>query len=233
MVKMFFIAAWMLAGDFKLTFDNPYVVMAAAGGVVVIVLFIAYMRAQARKDEMLRAGQEMGFMQVETDDEMVKADVPLFGHRGRIEDAVTGTWGKFQCVLVDYGFQQGKTHISQTVVIFRKTGMNLPPFEIRPAHFGDAFMRSMSSERLKFPENADFEHRYMVHSVAPDDAKAFMHPGMQEYFMGIAEPQWALEANGDEIVVYRRGKRVRPEDLREFVEKTGTLAEGMAAQRRS
>ena len=232
MTKLLFIAEWMLAGDFKLTFDNPYVVMAAAGGAVALVLFIAYTRAQARKDEMLRAGQEMGFMAATPEDEMVKADVPLFGHRGRIEDAVMGTWGKFQCVLVDYGFQQGKAHISQTVAIFRKTGMNLPPFEIRPAHFGDAFMRSMSSERLKFPENADFEHRYMVHSVAPDDAKTFMHPGMQEYFMGIAEPQWALEANGDEIVVYGRGKRVRPADLRDFLEKTGTLAEGMVERSR-
>ncbi len=232
MTKLFFIAEWMLAGDFKLTFDNPYVVMAAAGGAVIIVVFIAYTRAQARKNEMLRAGQEMGFMQVETNDESLGADVPLFGHSGSIDEAMRGSWGKFECQVLDYGYREGKAHISQTVAVFIKQGINLPAFEVRPAHFGDGLMRAFSSERIKFSENADFEHRYMVHSVAPVEAKAFFQPAMQEYFMGLNENPWTMEVHGDEIVVYRRGKKVPPTELREFVEKTGTVAEGMVERSR-
>lgn len=77
----------------------------------------------------------------------------------------------------------------------------------------DTVMSETGDKGLEFPDHSDFSARYHVHASDRDAVRSLFHSGVVEFFGRQEKPLPSVEKAGDWLVVYRRNKLVRFEDL--------------------
>jgi hypothetical protein len=202
-----------------------------AGGILVFSIWIAISAARARKRSQAFSASalEMGLaLEGGTWSDPRKAPhlntTPFTkGSAKTFRNVMTGSSIGLHVSLFDYSYvvSDGRNSrtCAQTVASFSKTGMQLPEFQMGPKgllqEFGDALFHA----NINFDSHADFSRRYQVRSFTQEKlVSCSLAEGLDP------KQEWRLEGSEETLIVYRAGKRVKPEDLRVFLDETARLA---------
>ncbi len=124
-----------------------------------------------------------------------------------------------EVMLFDYRYITGTHrhhHVNQaTVAAFHAVGETLPEFSLQPENLLHKIGGLLGYQDIDFEENPGFSGRYLLRGPQEDAIRRLFTSEVLDFFD--QRPGWCVEAGGDWIVVFRRGRRVGPQDLGEFL----------------
>jgi hypothetical protein len=118
--------------------------------------------------------------------------------------------------IFDFSYAVDDNRVYQTVHLIQNKKMDLPPFMMRPAHLGDRFAELFIDIDIDFELWPRFSRNYVVKGKNESTIRYMMNDPFLEYFN--SRPGWTLEGFKDLFLIYRRRKRVNPDDLPSFHE---------------
>jgi hypothetical protein len=208
----------------------------AAGGILVFSIWIAISAARARKRSQAFSASalEMGFaFEWGTWSDPQKAphlNTTLFtkGSAKTFRNVMTGSSTGLHVSLFDYSYvvSDGRNSrtCAQTVASFSKTGVQLPEFQMGPKGLLQKFDDALFHTNINFDSHADFSRRYQVRSPTQEKTRELFTGSLLSFFESLDPRQeWRLEGLEETLIVYRAGKRVKPENLRVFLDETARL----------
>jgi hypothetical protein len=209
----------------------------AAGGILVFSIWIAISAARARKQSRAFSASalEMGLaFEGGTWSDPRKAphlNTTLFtkGSAKTFRNVMTGSSTGLHVSLFDYSYvvSDGRNSrtCAQTVASFSKTGVQLPEFQMGPKGLLQKFDDALFHTNINFDSHADFSRRYQVRSPTQEKTRELFTGSLLSFFESLDPRQeWRLEGLEETLIVYRAGKRVKPENLRVFLDETARLA---------
>jgi hypothetical protein len=142
----------------------------------------------------------------------------------RFENIIFGNRDGLSCNFFDYSFTMGKSTIRQTVARFTQD-VQIPSFALAPQDILHKVSDAVLHKAIQFESDPDFSKRYRLVSSDEEKARALFTPELLSFVESLdASKKWHVEGAGTALVVYRRGKTVRPEEFAAFVEQTTQLA---------
>jgi hypothetical protein len=151
------------------------------------------------------------------------------GSAKTFRNVMTGSSTGLHVSLFDYSYvvSDGRNSrtCAQTVASFSKTGVQLPEFQIGPKELLQKFGDALFHTNINFDSRADFSRRYQIRSPTQEKTRELFTGSLLSFLEGLdAKQEWRLEGSEETLIVYRAGKRVKPEDLRVFLDETARLA---------
>ena len=145
------------------------------------------------------------------------------GRAKTIKNFMQGAAQGLTISLFDYSYVIGSGKHQQTIVqsvfVALRAEMRLPSFSVRPKSFWDRIGHWFGTKDIEFESNAAFTKACLVKGSDEVAIRAVFTDPLLDYLA--AHPNVQLEGNGERLMFYR-GARVKPEQIREF------MAEGFA-----
>jgi hypothetical protein len=87
------------------------------------------------------------------------------------------------------------------------------------------FVSRFSSHKIKIDNDAQFAKRFVVTGNDEAAVRALVSPALAQYLASAQLPEKiVIEGAGSWLMLYRRGKRLRPRQWREFADTTSVIA---------
>lgn len=204
-------------------------------GIVLIAIFAAITASMARKrtQAMSAAALAMGF-NFEGNDKSKAPNLAttLFtkGSGKSFRNIMTRSSGGMAVTLFDYSYvtsdgRNAQTH-AQTVAGFSKPGLRITEFEMQPKGIMGKIVDALSHKNMNFDSHPEVSRRYQVRSPQPERARELFTPALLSFLENLdPKGNWSLEGADETVIVFRANKRVKPEELRTFVEEVSSLAD--------
>ncbi len=196
--------------------------LALTGSVLALVVFY-YLEAN-RTREFTSLAESLGLEFLGNTNSFLRGleSLPLFQQgRGRTaSNVLRGGTEEEQLYVFDYCFTTGsgkhrKTH-RQTVACFVSQQLTLPQFEIFPQRWYHWLGQKMLGQQdIRFDEYPEFCQRYVVRGSETGIRSRFREPLIRHLE---SERDICVAGQGYHFIFFRRGKRVKPYALKEFME---------------
>lgn len=98
----------------------------------------------------------------------------------------------------------------------------LPEFQLRPENVFYKVMSALGYQDIDLENRPEFSKAYLLRGTDEAEIRRVFNPEIAQHFERY--PGWCVEAGGRWVVVYRAGKRVKPDDLRDFIDDGGQIA---------
>jgi hypothetical protein len=205
-------------------------VVVAVAGVVALVGFIVVLakrQAAARREALEAVAQQSGwsFAPDRAGLETLGIGEPFrllsegYSHRASNVMRMEEQGERVQIVDHQHTVGSGKhrhTRI-QTVVHIRSPRLSLPPFVLSPENAFHKLGGLLGYHDIDFPESPEFSSKYLLRSKeAEDQVRMLFHPAVRLFFEH--RPPLTVEGHNEELLIYRGSHRVKPEDLRQWVD---------------
>lgn len=207
----------------------------AAIALVAVWYVVSGLMARKRTEALAQMALEIGF-NFEGTDWNDKQRAPNVGaalfNKGRDREfrnimtgSSVGLWTSiFDCSFT-VGHGRNSRTIRQTVAAFFADRILLPEFEMQPEgvlqKIGDVFVH----KDIDFVSHPEFSSRYQLRGPEEERIRQLFSPGLLSFLAGLDQKQkWRVEGAARTLIVYRLGKRVKPEALRGFLEETSSIA---------
>lgn len=198
------------------------------GGIVLaVVIFLVVRHLDRRRSEALeQAALRLG-MSFQAKGDALEAHgfsgLPLFqrGHSRKLKNVASRGDERF----FGYSYTMGSgrnssTHV-QTVAVF-PTSRSLPRFELKPEGFFDRIGSVLGGQDIDFEEDPEFSRACRLKGPDEEAIREAFHAGLRQQLL--SEAGWSLEGDGRWLVLYRRSKRIRPDQLADFIESARRIA---------
>jgi hypothetical protein len=196
---------------------------------VIVTSVVAWMRKRGRAVEAIGAALGCRYT-YKADRRFVKQlpDLPLFNPRRirHVYHVLAPVEGQSEPWIFDFSYvvPMGKSAVIQTVALFRKSGLDLPTFVLRPRGFAAKIGEVFGNKPIEFPGNPTFMENYDLNG---NDEAAIRRVFTARLLGLFAEsPKLSMEAAGDAAVLYRFARRQKIEDFEAFV----TTARAMCSE---
>jgi carbonic anhydrase len=152
------------------------------------------------------------------------------GRNGSIENVMRGHDG---LALFDYQYLSGDArsgrNVSQTVAAFLFPAAALPDFHLGPENLLHKVAGVFGYQLIRFDTHPDFNKRFVLRGRDETAVRALFVAPLLDYFRSLPpKPAWNVEAAGPWLLVYRAGKRMRPDELQAFVSAARSTARVIA-----
>jgi hypothetical protein len=190
-----------------------------------IALNLWHERKRRRWSAMSRAAEELGFAFLAWDDGVVLSDLSssyLFSQvRSKtIENVMRRVSDDLEVKIFDFGYtargEEEWKHAVQTVICFRSRQLDVPAFCVRPKNLLDRIATLFGHQDIAVDGHALFSKTYLLRGR--DEA------GVRKLFTGDVLTYYErstclfTEGVGNQLMFYRWGKRVDPDQIRFFVQ---------------
>jgi hypothetical protein len=102
------------------------------------------------------------------------------------------------------------------VISFQSSNLALPEFELRPENFLHKIGKVFGFDDVNFESHPLFSKAYLLRGANEEAIRDLFTPKLIEFFE--ANGGISLEASKDGLIYYRAGKRIKPTDVRSFME---------------
>lgn len=188
----------------------------------VIVLYRQYEQKRTEALQSIATSLKLGFSKLPGDTLLSSlSNFPLFsqGHSRKAKNVMSGKVEEIDIKLFDYRYTTGggkhqQTH-NQTVVVLSAQHLDLPAFSLKPQNVFHNIGKAFGYQDIDFTSNPLFSDKYLLRASDENAVRLTFTPDILEYFeqrLGIS-----TEAGGNQIVFFRAGKKVKPEDLPQFL----------------
>ena len=208
------------------------------GAIVVVALFLFLRQWERKREEAFRsAARQAGWSPADPPDAVPEGaqGFHLFeqGRQRRVTSAFSQRSMSFESTLLDYRYTTGSGKNSsihrQTVLVVRREGLALPAFELRPENVFHRIGSAFGYQDIDLESRPEFSKAYLLRGEDENAIRGlFADAGVVHHFE--KNRGWSVDAAGEWIVVYRHGKRTKPDQLREFVREAERAASLLAGR---
>jgi hypothetical protein len=139
----------------------------------------------------------------------------LFSHgRSRtIKNVAYGRVDEAEVMVFDYTYTTGsgknrRTH-HQTVAFLQSDALDLPEFVARPEGLFDKIGQVFGYQDIDLPLHPEFSRRYILRGADEGRIRDAFTADVARHFE--ANPGMSIEAKADRFILYRPGRRLKPE----------------------
>ncbi|HEV3258617.1 MAG TPA: hypothetical protein VG013_17205 [Gemmataceae bacterium] len=203
----------------------PCILMLSVVACIIAFILIATRLEKKRTEAMQRAGAAMGltFCAEGPGDSLASfAGLYLFsqGREGYVTNFMRGETNETELSIFDYEYRTGsgrKAGITkQTVICILSDKLHLPDFSLRPEHIFHKIGAFFGFQDVDFEAHPEFSSHYLLRGSNEEAIRAQFHQGVLCFFDG--QPGLCTEGSGNRLVFYRANQRVKPKDLRSFMD---------------
>lgn len=141
------------------------------------------------------------------------------GHSKKIRNVFTGKAGDLDVSVFDYRYTTGGGKNShtwrQTVMLFESDGLAFPQFALRPENVFHKIGQVFGYEDIDFATHEEFSKRYLLRGADEQAVRATFGGDALSFYE--TDRTLSTEANGRQLIHYRMGKRMRPDQIEEFI----------------
>ncbi len=213
----------------------PILIGLAAVALVMAIILLGRRADRQRSEALQQASLTLGLaFAAEGDLDQIKAlgDLPLFGHghSKHVTNVMSGRTGNEAVTVFDYRYTTGggkESHTwRQTVALYPGGGRQLPDFVLAPENVFHRLGQLFGYQDIDFDSSPAFSARYLLRG--PDEAA--IRSAFTEQVRGLLEQEqgWTVEVRAGNVGIYRSGKRVRPDDLVGFLERSGAVLRALS-----
>jgi hypothetical protein len=204
----------------------PILIFGGFGALVVGLIVLSVVMERKRRQKLALVADQLG-LTFEPDKKspatLGVAGCKLLsrGHARRAYNRMRGTVEDVDMLLFDYQFTTGSgknssTH-SQTVAAFTFPGRTLPAFELHPEHFFNRIGAALGFDDIDFDTHPEFSKRYNLTGTDESAVRDLFTSAVLGYFEDQGEQHWSIEGFGHWLIVYRPGRRLKPDDWPQFM----------------
>ncbi len=197
------------------------------GGTIVVVgciLLLAYRLQKQRTEAMKKAAQMMGFSfspKKEMSEIHAISVFRLFnqGHSKRIRNFLQGSKDQVSWRIFDYRYTTGggkSSNTSNQTVVSAEIKSSLPGFFLGKEHVFLKLAEKFGYQDIDFDTHPAFSDKYILRGDEAGVRKLFK-PEVLEFFERAAII-YTIEAKGNDIIIYRRSRKVKPAQLRQYLD---------------
>ncbi len=125
----------------------------------------------------------------------------------------------FEVRTLEFTYPSGESTISQTVIYFRSPQLSLPDFSMRPEHVFHKIGSVLGYQDIDFeshPTAVEFSKKYLLRGKDEQKIRALFTDTVLTFFA--AHPDRVLlEGSDDQLILYRSGIRIEPENIPAFM----------------
>ena len=200
----------------------PFIIFAAIFG---LIWYLARFYEQKRTKKLETFALTAGFnFSAKGDDALLASfsEFPLFsvGRSKRLTNLLQGRQGDAEVSIFDYkytvGGGQNSRQYRQTVICFRSDRLKLPAFTLRPENIFHKIGTAFGYQDVDFEHSPEFSKDYLLRGRDEQAIRSAFNAGVLAYYT--VNKGLCTEGEGDRLIYYRSGKRVKLENLPTFVE---------------
>jgi hypothetical protein len=199
---------------------------AIIAGLVMVGAIAGFIMEAKRREALQLAASRMGFQFLP--DASIQSVIPashgleLFslGRSPRASNVLQTSAAGVSITIFDFQYTTGSgknqaTH-RQTVALFQAPGATLPAFSLRPENFLHKIGATFGYQDIDFSNHPKFSAHYLLRG--PDEAA--IRAAFNETVLGLFEnqPDCCVEAAGPNLIIFRHGHCVKPENIPAFLE---------------
>ncbi|MFK7817573.1 MAG: hypothetical protein AB8G99_02545 [Planctomycetaceae bacterium] len=200
-------------------------IIAGVLGLMGVIFYFSHAAAKRRTEAMEGIAQELGLDFFQESDSSVAVSLGklrLFdrGRKKRFMNMMTGTANGVRIAIFEYRYTTGSgkhqhTH-QQTVISFQSDLLSLPDFELRPEHMFHKIGQAFGYKDIDFATHPRFSKQYLLRGPGEQQIRELFEPALLEFFED-QKKGVCVEAGHSRLIFYRAGKRLKPEQIRDFM----------------
>ena len=206
---------------------NVLIVAAIVVGVLALIgtIVVVALKAEKKRSEALQAAAEqMKFTFSRKGDPNLLDRLKGFhlfsqGHSKKIANVLVGKAGALDVAVFDYAYTTGggkhSQHWRQTVIFFERDDMSLPKFTLRPENIFHKIGQVFGYKDIDFDSHPEFSKRYLLRGENEEAVRATFGDDPRSFYE--TDLKLSTEAAGPQLIHYRSGKRVSPDEISEFI----------------
>lgn len=215
--------------------NSAVIVTLAVLGVAAFITFIIVLskRVEAKRRAALEAVATQSGWRFSGEEpepgELGVGHFPLFaqGRARKSHNVIHASSGAPAVTVFDYQYTVGagnsQSTVVQTVALVSSPRFSLPPFVLSPENLLHKIGGLLGYHDIDFDSSPEFSRKYLLRSKeAETRVRELFTPAVRAYFEQRAP--LTVEGDGAGVVIYRSGKKVRPEELSTFVEDAKAVA---------
>jgi hypothetical protein len=142
------------------------------------------------------------------------------GHSKKLKNLIRGHTQNVDLAMFDYSYTTGggkssSTH-RQTVARFDSPWLDLPRFELRPAHMGHRIAKLFGYQDIAFSEFPKFSKKYLLRGDREDAIRNVFTEEVIQHLEAVDGIHILGERS--KLIVYRPNKRLKGHELKGFLE---------------
>ncbi len=141
------------------------------------------------------------------------------GHSKKITNVLMGKAGTLDVAVFDYAYTTGggqhSRHWRQTVILFESDDMRLPEFTLRPENVFHKIGGVFGYKDIDFDSHPEFSKRYLLRGENEEAVRATFGDEARSFYE--SDLKLSTEAAGPQLIHYRSGQRVSPDEISEFI----------------
>lgn len=193
--------------------------------VIGVAIYFSHRHEKAQTEKFKSIAEQLGLQFFPTEEPSVTASVGNFrlfnqGHGREFKNIIFGQTEDVTLSIFNYRYTVGggknsHTH-HQSVCCFQSPQLRLPEFGLSPEHFFHRIGAIFGYQDINFDTHPSFSKQFLLRGPEEDQIRTFFSPTRLEYFE--SHPGISIEANGDRFILFRASKRIKPEEVRSFME---------------
>jgi hypothetical protein len=207
--------------------DSVWIMVVIIGAIVAVIaisLLIGKRMRRKRAEALERIGNELGLEYKPLGSDGLVAQLSYFnlfskGRAKKVFNMLCGGSGERTLAIFDYQYTTGRgrsTHVWRTTVLsLRFDGTEMPAFMLRRKQLGDTVASWFRGKGIEFAGRPMFSKRYLLRGDDQPAIRAVFTEPVVDYFE--ENPGLFVEAAGNAMLVYRLGKRERPDGINDFL----------------
>jgi hypothetical protein len=203
----------------------PFLMVGGFFAIVVIAIVAGLAYERKRSDALKAVADAMNFTFCKESGMAVVSATGEFhlfsqGHSRKITNLMRGTTNDIEVSIFDYRYTVGSgknssTH-RQTVVVFQSSLLNLPDFALRPEHVFHRIGKAFGYQDITFDRYPLFSKKCLLRGSNEEAIRKIFHDGVLKFYEG--HQKLCTEGSGNQLVLYRTPKRVRPTEVSAFLQ---------------
>jgi hypothetical protein len=201
-----------------------FLIVVAVVALVGTIIFVAHQFEKQRAEALQAAANDMRFTfsrKAEPDllDRLKHFHLFSQGHSKKIRYVLRGDAGDLAVSVFEYSYRTGggqhSHHWSQTVILFESDEMRLPQFTLRPEHVFHKIGQVFGYQDIDFDSHPEFSKRYLLKGENEESVRWLFGDDALSFYE--SDRKLSTEAAGRQLIHYRSDKRVKPEQIQEFI----------------
>jgi len=199
------------------------------GGFILIIILVIYLSIRAEKNRtkaLSSAALQLGFTMSDYQKHYQVPQLSLFhiGHSHKSSNVMRGRYSSINWAVFDYRYTKGagKSHATfRQTVAHAQLGTEMPAFNMSREHLGHKLIGLIGYNDIDFDSHPVFSKKYYLKSKDEKIRKLF-RPRVLEFFEH-RDHMYNIEASGKDMIIYRKGRTVKPKDMRAFLEEAAAV----------
>jgi len=149
---------------------------------------------------------------------------------------MTGNYAGLDAEVLEYAPTTGRAGNSrttvQTVAVYTQN-VDLPQFVLRPSSLAIKLLDTLQHQKVDLEYPPGVSRHYALHGPDKERIRALFNESLVSFVESLDRGKgWHIEGAGKKLVVYRYRGRVKPAQLRNFLQETSSIAQSFFASQK-